>query len=164
METNGPNQQADVFWNFLGYLRKCVEVSRKLLQSSADDSGRTQLLSALAEYMRPVLRADISFVGYRDIGEEPAAWLNIVPETIKPQSNLAQPPMLIKRMRLVEWCFPYQELEQNWNGTAIVYFNQQLERLPTVFHGSVTALAISRLILPEREYFLFFCDINEYTD
>lgn len=163
MGANGPNQQADAFWNFLAYLRKYVEMSKNLLKSSQSDSGRTRLLSALAEYMRPILRADMSFVGYRDIGKEPAAWLNIVPDTIKPQTRLLRPPPLIKRLKVMEWCFLYEELEQNWNGTAIVFLDQQLAKFPVVFRGSVTALAISKVTLQEREYFLFFCDIDEYT-
>lgn len=163
MGTNGPSQQADAFWNFLAYLRKYVEMSKNLLQSSKSDSGRTRLLSALADYMRPVLRADISFVGYRDIGEEPTDWLYIVRETVKPWNEISPSSPLIKHLKLMEWCFLYEELEQNWNGTAFVMMDQQLDQFPVVFRGSVTALAISRVILQEREYFLFFCDVSEYT-
>jgi len=163
MEVNGLSQQADAFWNFLAYLKEYVKMSKSLLHSNKGDSSRTRLLSALAENMRPFLRADISFVGYRDIGEEPAVWLNIVPETVEPWNEFSQSSPLIKHLKLMEWCFLYQELEQNWNGTAYVFLDQELERFPIVFRGAITALAISRLTLQEREYFLFFCDINDHT-
>ncbi|OQY23724.1 MAG: hypothetical protein DRJ03_27210 [Chloroflexi bacterium] len=155
-------QAADTFWSFLAYLNKYVTVSKDLKHALADP-GRTRLLSTLIEHMLPVLRADVAFVAYRNVEDDSDAWLYVPRESIKPERELQQRSPLIERMEELNWSLPHSELAMVQNGIPLVLFDQGLEKLPASFEGVVTALAISRMTLWGREYFLFFCDTQHKT-
>lgn len=158
------------FWNFLAYLRKYLDVI-KLIAPSDTDPARTQLISMLTENLRPVLRADLAFIGYRDL-DDSSDWLKIVKESVRPGPDSAhwQSP-LIQHIEKQGWRLPYNGLDLIEIDLPTMLFDEGLQKLPAILEGLVAAVAISRLMLFGREYFLFFCDIDRketdaprYTD
>jgi signal transduction histidine kinase len=167
---NRRNEMFRTFWNFLAYLEKYIAVANVLVQVDTDPA-RTLLLSTLIEYMCPALRADLTFVGYRNLEDNTSDWLQVVKESMKGRGNDQQQSALVKRMEELDWRLPYNELVIVRTDYPIVLFDQGLQKLPSVLQGVVTALAASRVALSGRDYFLFFCDVEEkvadsprYTD
>jgi signal transduction histidine kinase len=148
------------FWDFLAYLQRYVELAKSeaLLDT---DPARTRLLSTLIECMRPVLHADLAFVGYRNLEDDPGDWVQIVKETSKIGRNVHQRSSLIGRMEDLDWRLPYDQLTALQFDHPVMLFDQGLEKTPLAFQGVVTALAISRVVLSGRDYFLFFCDVEK---
>jgi signal transduction histidine kinase len=150
------------FWNFLAYLQKIVDVAKETAKAETDP-GRTRLLSTLTEYMGHVLSADLTFVGYRS-EEDPIDWLRIDKDSVRPKSGPHWQSPLFRDLQGLNWCFPRGLLKTIEAGTSAVYFDKRLDDLPVFFRDVVTSLAVSRVVLLEREYFLFFCDIEEHAD
>jgi hypothetical protein len=148
------------FWDFLAYLERYVELARDVTPVETDPA-RTLLLSTLSDCMRPVLRADVAFTGYRDLKNGAGDWLHIIKETSKigREAHLRSP--LIKRMEALSWRLPSNAMEAVQTGRPIMLFDRGLDKLPEALQGVVTALAASRVTLAEREYFLFFCDVED---
>jgi len=171
MDTPGRhNEMFGTFWNFLAYLQKYVKVA-KALSPVHTDPARTVLLSTLTEHMRPVLRADITFVGYRNLENDSDNWIQIVKESIDAGWGTHWRSSLLQRLEELGWRFPYDELAILQTAYSVVLFDWGLQKLPKVLQGVVTALAVSRVALSGREYYLFFCDVGEkvadsprYTD
>ncbi len=150
------------FWNFLTYLDKYVGVV-SLLEPVDANPARTVLLSKLVEYMCPVLRADVTFVGYCNPESTAIDRLEIVKESVRVERGTQEQLALIKRLEGLGWGFPCREMDIVQIDQPTVLFDHSLERLPRIFRGAVTALAVSRLALFGREYFLFFCDVEKKT-
>jgi signal transduction histidine kinase len=151
------------YWYFLAYLRKYVELAKGLSSLPDDDPGRTRLLSTLAANMCPVLQADVSFVAHRSLEEDLTDWLDVVPASIRPEQGPHLESELIRRIEGMGWCFPCEGLgNEEADSKSVMLFDRGLEeRLPAFFQGVVTALALCRVKLLGREYFLFFCNIKE---
>jgi signal transduction histidine kinase len=148
------------FWDFLTYLDKYVAVVN-LLDPVETDPARTVLLSKLVEYMRPVLRADVTFVGFCNLENTSSDRLHVVKESLKIRPGIqAEQPALVKRLEGLKWHFPCREVDFVQVDQPEVLFDAGLERLPRFLREVVTALAISRVELFGREYFLFFCDVE----
>lgn len=170
---NSPNRQLellDKFWNYLSFLGEYVDIS-EAWGVAASDPARTKLLSRLSQHMHPVLRADVSFIGYRDIKGSSDGWLQLVEDSIEFTPDSYWESSLVERLTSSKWRIPISELEKLPNGKTAVFFDEGLSNAPWVFHEMVTALAVNKLTLMSREYFLFFCDIDErvttfprYTD
>lgn len=156
-------EMLNTFWEFLGYLKKYVEVA-KTFSTTETDPARTLLLSTLTENMRPVFRADLAFVGYHNVEQKLHDWIQIAPETIKPDSSPHKDCALLKRLAALEWRIDKGELEIVQPEHPALLFGEGLQKLPLTFRGLVTALAMCRVGLFGREYFLFFCDIEEKMD
>lgn len=153
-------EMLNTFWGFLGYLKKYVEVA-KTFSTTETDPARTLLLSTLTENMCPVFRADLAFVGYRNVEQKLNNWIQIDPETIKPDTFLYKDCALLKQLDAQEWRIDKAELEIVQPEHPALLFGEGLQKLPLTFRGLVTALAMCRVGLFGREYFLFFCDIEE---
>jgi signal transduction histidine kinase len=148
------------FWNFLAYLRRYVATIREL--SPVDtDAARTKLISRLTENMRPVLKADLAFVAFREIEGNLNDWLTVVRESLSIEQEGQQLSPLVKRIEELGWRVRYDELAAVPHGRAHLLFDLGLQRCPGALQGVVTALAMSRVTLSSREYFLFFCDVEE---
>ena len=154
------NEITDRSWNFLAYLQKYVDVVKGRTVPD-DDLGRALMLSTLAEYIRPVLNADLTCVGYHNTENTSNDWLQVVEATIKPEGSIYQQTSLIRRMKVADWRFPYDEFSIIFANNPIALFGQGLQKLPGFFQGVVTALASFQVTLLEREYFLFFFDVEE---
>lgn len=157
---NRQNETTDRFWNFLASLQKYIDVV-KGRSLPDDDPARTLLLSTLTAYMRPVLRADLTCVGYQSTDNTLSNWLQVVEATIKPEGGVYQQSPLIQRIKDADWRFPYDQFSIIRPDNPITLFDQGLQKLPVVFQGVVTALAVSQVTLFGRKYFIFFFDIEE---
>jgi signal transduction histidine kinase len=158
-----PNSHIELvskFWDFLAYLQKYITVvkDRRLPDT---DPARTLLLSTLAEYMLPVLRADLSCIGYRNIENDTNDWIEVVQETIKTQNETHHESTFVHRMAELNWHFPYKEFGLFRDSDPLLLFDEGLKKLPVVFQGAITALVISKVTLLGREYFILFCDVEE---
>lgn len=147
------------FWSFLAYLEKYNSVM-KATSPVDTDPARTRLLSTLSEHMLPVMRANLSFVAYRDMLEE-SDWVVVDQETISTARPEYRQSRLLQHMEELNWRFRYEVMSDVAVERPALLFDFGLQKVPAVFRGLVTALAASRVLLGGREYFLFFCDLDE---
>ena len=153
-------QKSDIYWQFLACLQGYVSSVQKLNLEDTD-LGRTRLLSTLAEYMRPVLRADLAVVGYRELEGDLSDCVYLDSDTIKPErADGHKDTPLIKGLEESGWAISYSESGLSTLDYPATLFDSTLEKSPWIFRTTVTALAVSRVTLGEREYYLFFCDVE----
>ena len=121
-----PNRQqemVDTFWNFLAYLQKYIEAVKDLIPVDTDPA-RTLLLSALTEHMRPVLLADLAFVGYCSLENDSSECVQIVKESIRPAQGPHWQSSLIKRLEELAWRLPSDGLAVVRTSSPVMLFDQ----------------------------------------
>lgn len=150
-------QTLDTFWHFLAYLKKYIFEARDL-SSTDTDPGRTRLLSTLVEYLHPILEADCAFIGYHELDNSSNDLLLIVRDTIKEKDNYSLNNQLFDRLENLGWQLHLLDFNFVQSGRPSLLFDKGLEKLPLDLQDVVKAMAVARILLLEREYFLFFVD------